>query len=128
MRVRTRLRFCAIAAAILAAGPALAGGSAFPEGDDADAGPHYFGVVKDRAGNGIAGAKVTISIPKQNSALVLHTESLGQFFVKGFDQSVSLDDVEFECSMDGYEPYAQARSPAPDANGTVEFTCVLSKR
>ena len=126
MRIRTRLRLCAIAAAILAAGPALAGGALFDADDDA--GSHYFGIVKDRSGNGIAGAKVTISVPKENSALVVHTESEGQFLTKGFDDTVNLDDIEFECSKEGYEPFAKTHSPKPDANGTVEFTCILSKR
>ena len=121
-------RLICIIAIGLVAGPALAGGGIFEDDDDDSAGQPFFGFVKDRNGNLLSGAKVTVSVPKENTSLVVRTDQQGQFFIKGFDKSIPPDDVEFACSMDGYEPFAQARVPTPAANGALEIDCILAKK
>jgi hypothetical protein len=127
MRIWSRV-LCAIAASVIAVGPALAGGGVFDDDEDDSAGQPFFGFVRDRSGSPLSGAKVTVSVPKQNTSLVVRTDQQGQFFIKGFDKSIAADDVEFACSKDGYVAFAQARSPTPSANGALEITCILAKQ
>ena len=119
---------------ILAAGLALtlasaawAGGSTFgsDEADDKDAGPPFFGVVKDKDGKAIADAKITATIAKSNSTLVLRADSQGHFFVRGFDKSIDPNDVAISCGKDGYRQAVGAKAPSTGPSTPIEVICVL---
>ena len=129
------LRTCM--AAVLAFGVAFsicdrvwAGGVTFASPDDsaANAGPPFAGFVKDRDGNPLPDAKVTVSVKSFNWTLILRTDSNGHFFVNGFDKSVDPTTVEISCSKDGYKEYAKSRRP-PSSNpkAAIETDCILQK-
>ena len=109
---------------------ARAGGGSFDsmDDDDTDAGPPYVGDVKDRSGNPIADAKITVAVKAFNSSLVLRADDQGHFLIKGFDKSVKPDEVEISCSMDGYKPFALNRQPTgTEPRSPIEITCILEK-
>ncbi len=129
-----RLSFAAVLAFGLAAasgGTAFAGGGSFDsmDDDDADAGPAYVGDVKDKSGNPIADAKISVTVKAFNSSLILRADDQGHFHVKGFDKSVNPDEVEIGCSMDGYKSFALNRERAgTEPNSPVEIVCLLEKQ
>src|SRR5579863_6399914 len=91
--------------AILALGaPARAGGGSFGSDDDTDqqSGPPFFGFVRDANGKGLDDAKITVTVKNLNSSMIVRTDSQGHYFVRGFDKSISPDDVDIACSKDGY--------------------------
>ena len=109
---------------------AFAGGGSFDsmDDDDEDAGPPYVGDVKDRSGNPIADAKVTVAVKAFNSSLILRADDQGHFHIKGFDKSVNPDEVEISCSMDGYKPFALSRQPTgSEPKSAIEIVCILQK-
>jgi hypothetical protein len=134
-RIRTALRTCA--AALIAFGVTFsacdrvrAGGVTFdsPDDSEADAGPPFSGTVKDRDGNPVEDAKITVTVKVFNSTLILRTDSDGHFLVKGFDKSVDPNDVEISCSKDGYKEYAKSRRPAgSDPKAAIQIDCILQK-
>jgi hypothetical protein len=134
-RIRTILRICA--AALMAFGATFsvcdrvwAGGVTFdsPDDSDADSGPPFSGYVKDRDGNPVADAKITVTVTVFNSTLILRTESDGHFLVKGFDKSVDPKDVDISCSKDGYTEYAKSRRPqGSDPKAPIQVDCILQK-
>jgi hypothetical protein len=105
---------------------AWAGGSTFgsDEADDKDAGPPFFGVVKDKDGKVVADAKITATIAKSNSTLVLRADSQGHFFVRGFDKSIDPNDVAISCSKENYHTTAGVKAPAT-GSAPIEVICVL---
>ena len=114
----------------LAATSARAGGGSFDTMDDTDddAGPAYVGNVKDKDGNPIADAKVTIAVKAFNSSLILRTDDQGHFNVKGFDKSVDPDGVEFTCSADGYKFFARTKAPTgSDPKSPIAVTCLVEQ-
>ena len=123
----TRGGIFAAGLALVLANAAWAGGSSFgsDEADDKDAGPPFFGVVKDKDGKAIADAKITVTIAKSNSTLVLRADSQGHFFVRGFDKSIDPADVDIQCSKDGYTEARHVRRPALDPGSPVEVDCIL---
>ena len=96
----------------LAAPAARAGGGSFDtmDDDDQESGPPFVGNVRDRDGNPIADAKVTITVKAFNSSLILRTDDQGHFNVKGFDKSVDPDGVDFSCSADGFKFFARSKN------------------
>ncbi len=119
-----------VALCALPAKLSLAGGGSFDsmDDDDADAGPPYVGDVKDRSGNPVADAKITVAVKAFNSSLVLRADDQGHFLVKGFDKTVNPDEVEVSCSMEGYKPYAVSRQPTgTEAKSPIEIICLLEK-
>jgi hypothetical protein len=120
-------RLICVVAVVAMAGPAFAGAGEFDDHDDDSHGQPFIGSVRDRSGSPLSGAKVTVSVPKQKTSLVVRTDGQGAFHIRGFEKSISPDEVEFACAMDGYAPFAQARAPAPGANGGIDVTCILSK-
>lgn len=108
------------------ASTAWAGGGGFTdEADDKDAGPPFFGIVKDKDGKAIADAKVTATIAKANSTLVLRADSQGHFFIRGFDKSIDPNNVSISCSKDGYREVSGVKAPATGAGTPIEVVCVL---
>ena len=108
------------------ASAAWAGGSTFgsDEADDKDAGPPFFGIVKDKDGEALADAKITATIAKSNSTLVLRADSQGHFFVRGFDKSIDPNDVAISCSKENYRATAGVKAPAT-GSAPIEVICVL---
>ncbi len=110
---------------------ARAGGGSFDSMDDSDddSGPPYVGNVKDRDGNAIADAKVTIKVAAFNSSLILRTDDQGHFNVKGFDKSVDPDGVDFSCSADGFKFFARTKAKTGDGpKAPVAVTCLVEKQ
>jgi hypothetical protein len=118
------LFFCA---ALGIAGAAWAGGGGFgsDEADDKDAGPPFFGVIKDKEGKTVADAKITVTITKTNSTLVLRSDSQGHFFVRGFDKTIDPNDVTLSCSKDGYRSADGVKTPSSGSSAPIEVICVL---
>ena len=113
------------------ASAARAGGGSFDtmDDDDQEAGPPYIGNVKDRSGNSIPDAKVTISVKAFNSSLILRTDDQGHFNVKGFDKSVDPEGVDFSCSADGYKFFARSKNPTGDGpRSPIDVTCLVEKQ
>ena len=62
-----------------------------------------------------------------NSTLVLRSDTVGHFFVRGFDKSVDPKDVTISCSKDGYAD-ATATTTPPAGNAPIQAICVLKKK
>jgi hypothetical protein len=108
--------------------PAYAGGGGFgADDDDQDAGPPFLGLVQDDAGNNITDARITVTIASMNSTLVLRSDTVGHFFVRGFDKSVDPKDVKITCSKDGYADAVATTTP-PAGNAPIQAICVLKKK
>jgi hypothetical protein len=124
LRYRAPLLVCLL---LLPVNAAWAGGGGFGgDDDDADSGPPYFGLVKDSGGKDIADAKITVTITKMNSTLVQRSDTLGHFFIRGFDKTVDPKDVVVVCSKDGYADATATASP-PLGNAPIQLLCVLTK-
>jgi hypothetical protein len=117
-------------AALALASPSFAGGGGFGADDDdtANAGPPFLGLVQDSDGNNLADAKITVTIPKMNSSLVLRSDTVGHFFVRGFDKSVDPKDVVITCSKDGFADATATATTPPSGNTPVQVICVLKKQ
>ena len=109
------------------AGTAYAGGGGFgaDDTDNQDAGPPFFGVVQDKDGKAVPDAKVTVTITKSNSTLVLHADSQGHFFVRGFDKSIDPNDVALACSKDGYHGGTGVKAAFGGGTTPIEVICTL---
>ncbi len=121
------IRRALIASFLLVAFPAgaFAGGGGFGMDEDEDTGgPPFFGIVKDQAGASVPDTKITATIAKMNSSLVLRSDATGHFFIKGFDKSVDPADVEIACSKDGYRPAIATKTPAAGM-APIQAVCVL---
>jgi hypothetical protein len=108
-----------------------AGGSGFGDDDDTgdeDAGPSYFGFVKDTNGGLIANAKVTVAI-KNRGGIVTRTNVLGAYKVPGFSKDVDPKTVEISCAKDGYKQVRVLTRPRPNNDPTtpIESECILQK-
>lgn len=119
----------ALGGMLAVASQAWAGGAGFGADDDdtANAGPPYLGVVQDQDGKDLPDAKVTVTIAKMNSSLVLRSDTVGHFFVRGFDKSVDPKDVTIVCSKDGYAD-ATATTTPPAGTAPIQAICVLKKQ
>ena len=119
----------AFAAVLGLAVPAYAGGGGFgaDDDDDANAGPPFLGLVQDDAGSNLVDARITVTIASMNSTLVLRSDTVGHFFVRGFDKSVDPKDVTISCSKDGYAD-ATATTTPPAGNAPIQAICVLKKK
>ena len=118
------------AAALGLSVPAHAGGGGFgadDTDDTANAGPPFLGLVQDDAGNNITDARITVTIASMNSTLVLRSDTVGHFFVRGFDKSVNPKDVKIACSKDGYADATATTTPAI-GNAPIQAICVLKKK
>jgi hypothetical protein len=119
----------AFAAVLALAFPAYAGGGGFgaDDDDDANAGPPFLGLVQDESGANLVDARITVTIASMNSTLVLRSDSVGHFFVRGFDKSVDPKDVKITCSKEGYAD-ATATTTPPAGNSPIQAICVLKKQ
>ena len=106
---------------------AWAGGGGFgaDDNDDKDAGPPFFGVVQDKDGKAVPDAKITVTIAKSSSTLVLHADSQGHFFVRGFDKSINPNDVALACSKDGYRNGTGVKATFGGGAAPIEVICNL---
>ena len=108
-----------------ASGGAFAGGGGFGMDEDGDTGgPPFFGIVKDQAGASVPDTKITATIAKMNSSLVLRSDATGHFFIKGFDKSVDPADVEITCTKDGYQQSVATKTPTAGM-APIQVVCVL---
>src|SRR5581483_12427470 len=82
-------------------GAARAGGSMDDDEPDPNAGPAYYGFVKDQRGASVSDAKVTARL-KGRGMIVSRTDVLGVYKIPGFGKDVSPDEVEIACAKDGY--------------------------
>jgi hypothetical protein len=117
-------------ATLASAGATHAGGGSFGADDDdtdANAGPPFLGLVQDDSGNNVTDARITVTIASKNSTLVLRSDTVGHFFVRGFDKSVNPKDVKIACSKDGYAD-ATATTSAPVGNAPIQAICILKKK
>lgn len=127
MRASAVIVFAAVLGLTL---PAYAGGGGFGADDDddsANAGPPFLGLVQDDAGNNLTDARITVTIASMNSTLVLRSDTVGHFFVRGFDKSVDPKDVTITCTKDGYAE-ATATTTPPAGNAPIQAICVLNKQ
>jgi hypothetical protein len=108
---------------------AWAGGGGFGADDDdtANAGPPFLGVVQDQDGEDVPDAKIDVTIAKMNSSLVLRSDTVGHFFVRGFDKSVDPKDVTITCSKDGYADSTASATPTV-GNAPIQVICILKKK
>lgn len=120
----------AVAASLVLASPCLAGGGGFGADDDttADAGPPFLGIVQDQDGKDVPDAKIDVTIAKMNSSLVLRSDTVGHFFVRGFDKSVDPKDVTITCSKDGYSDATATSVAPPNGNAPIQVICILKKK
>ena len=109
--------------------PVWAGGSD-DEGPDAhqDAGPNYFGFVKDTSGKTIPDAKVTAVI-KGKGSVIARTNATGAYKLPGFGKEVAPANVTISCSKEGYkQTRAFTRTPLNKQPLTaIEIECTMQK-
>jgi len=106
---------------------ARAGGGDFSSDDNDDSRSTVFGFVKDKDGDPVDSAKVTIHMEKLNTDLVLQSDAQGHFTGKLFYKLVDPEDVDLTCSKDGYRQAARTRKPPLAAGAPIEMDCVLDK-
>jgi len=110
--------------------PAWAGGAGFGDDDDdaPEAGPSYFGFVRDANGATIPDAKVTVRL-KNRLSIVTRSDALGTYKVPGFGTEADPNDVEVSCDKDGYRPLRVVRrsSPSTDPKIPIENECTLQR-
>lgn len=121
----------AVAATCMLSAAAWAGGSGFSTDDDTSAedGPSYFGFVQDTRGAAVVEAKVTITVPSFNGAVVTHTDGVGAYKIPGFGNDVNPNDVTVSCQKDGYKQVRIVRRAASSSVNVpvVEIGCILQR-
>jgi hypothetical protein len=106
------------------AAPAWAGGEGFADEEEEHAGPKYLGYVRDRRGEGIVDAKVTVEL--KVGTVILRSDQDGQFKVSGFGPNVDPQDVKFSCSKEGLKEFAISKQVTGEgATAVVEVNCIL---
>lgn len=94
---------------------------------DENAGPSYYGFVKDHRGSLVADAKVTAEL-KNRGTIVTRTDILGVYKIPGFGKEVNPDDVVIACAKDGYRQLRVIRKPpSGDGKASVETECTLQR-
>jgi hypothetical protein len=94
---------------------------------DPNAGPAYYGFVKDASGASVADAKVTARL-KGRGMIVSRTDVLGVYKIPGFGKDVKPEEVEIACAKDGYEQTRVYRRPFADDAQSIETECFLKKQ
>ncbi|MGH6771831.1 MAG: hypothetical protein ACRECO_22750 [Xanthobacteraceae bacterium] len=126
------LRIVAVAAGVTLAvsGVLWAGGSGFDDEHEPeeDAGPAYFGFVKDTRGSLVASAKVTVGV-KGGGSVVTQTNILGAFKVPGFNKDIDPKTVEISCAKVGYKQLRVMTRPraTEDPKIPIESECILQR-
>jgi hypothetical protein len=125
-----RVGMLLIAAACACPFAAWAGGAGFGDDDDdtADAGPSYFGFVRDASGGTIAGARVTVAL-KNRLSIITQSDALGTYKVPGFGKETDPKDVEVSCQKAGYKQLRAVRrsSAMNDPKIPIETECTLQR-
>ena len=110
--------------------PGWTGGAGFGDDDDNadDAGPSYFGFVRDSNGTTVPDAKVTVQ-PKDGGSIITRTDALGTYKVPGFSKEIDPKDVQISCDKNGYKQIRVVRrsSASKDPKIPVETECTLQK-
>lgn len=117
------------AAAFLAAAlpcPLWAGGDADEHDEDPEAGPIYYGFVKDHRGVLIGDAKVTAEL-KGKGSVIARTDMLGVYKIPGFGKNTNPDDVTISCAKDGYKQTRVLRKPV-EPGRAIETECYLQRQ
>jgi hypothetical protein len=133
-RICTRIAAATGLVAVLALasfGPANAGGVNLGNDDDdnnTDAGPAFFGFVRDPGGAAIADAKVTATV-KAGGALVTRSNVMGVYKIPGMGKGVDAGSVDISCAKDGYKQASVVRRPraAEEGKDPIEVECYLQK-
>lgn len=107
---------------------AWSGGDAGGPDDHHDAGPNYFGFVKDTGGRVIPDAKVTAEI-KGRGSVITRTNATGAYRIPGFGKEVSPNNVSISCSKDGYKQSRTfTRTPlAKKPLTAIEIECTMQR-
>ena len=107
--------------------PAWTGGDDYDEANDKDdAGPAYFGFVRDHRGSPVSEAKVVLR-PKSGDPVEIKTNVLG-LYRSHVRKGVSPDDVEITCVKDGYKQTQVYRRTPPGAKDMfIETDCTLQR-
>jgi len=123
--------FISTIALVLAFGFPTAG---FPGGDfvddhsdqDKNAGPNYFGYVKDNRGAPVTDAKVSAEV-KGRGTIVTHTDVVGAYKIPWLDKQINPNDIVISCSKDGFKQIRVFRRTTVGANPTaaIETECTL---
>ncbi len=104
---------------------ARAGGDDYDAAKDIEnAGPAYFGFVRDNRGAPVPDARVILR-PKVGDAVILKSNVLG-LYRSHIRKDVSPEDVVVSCEKDGYKQ-ANAYRRSPPGAMFVETDCTLQK-
>ena len=122
------LGIMALAAAAPLAGTARAGGSPdLGTGDADDPRTTVFGFVKDKSGDPVGDAKVTITMKLLKTDLVVQSDQQGHFSAKLLYNPVAAKDVALACAKDGYYEMTVVLRPPLGVDAPIEFDCVLDR-
>jgi len=119
----------AVAAVALAAlewtDSAWGGGGTFGDDEEQElAGHRYIGHVRDRSGNVIADAKITVEL--KVGTVILRSDQDGHFVISGFGANVDPEDVKFTCSKEGLKEIGKSKQVMGDGpTAPVEVNCIL---
>jgi hypothetical protein len=110
---------------------ASAGGVNLGNDDDdnnTDAGPAFFGFVRDAGGAAVGDAKVTATL-KAGGALVTRSNVMGVYKIPGMGKGVDPDSVDIACAKEGYRQANVVRRPhtADEGKDPIEVECYLQK-
>jgi hypothetical protein len=120
------LVFAAAALALAMPSSLRAGGDADEHDEDPDAGPIYYGFVKDHRGVLVGDAKVTAEL-KGKGSVIARTDILGVYKIPGFGKDTNPDDVTISCAKDGFKQARVLRKPV-EPGRAVETECYLQRQ
>jgi hypothetical protein len=126
------LRLALLAAFVVFASPFAHAGDADLQAIEGDKenGPPFFGEAMDVKGmRPLEGVRIRAQVKGQPLPVFVNTSDEGRFSLRGFGKSVDPENVDVQCSMDGYRLLDLTRrrvSKAADAATVVE--CLFEKR
>jgi hypothetical protein len=121
---------CVLAGLALGAPPSWAGGEQAELDDDhsADAGPPYFGFVRDARGFPIKDAKVSLSFRKSNITFTMQSNVLGMYKMRNPDKDAKPGDVVVSCAKEGYrQTRTFLRTSNVGGKPAIETGCQMQK-
>jgi hypothetical protein len=122
------------AGAFLVALPAFANGGDFFEEfatswaiTDPNAGPAFFGFIRDARGKAIPNAAVSASIRPGGAGVVVQSDILGHYRIPGFAKTIDPGTIVVGCAKPGYRQVASNRYVQKDKpNAPIEILCRLA--
>lgn len=120
------LVLAAMALALTLPASLRAGGDADEHDEDPEAGPIYYGFVKDHRGVLVGDAKVTAEL-KGKGSVIARTDILGVYKIPGFGKDTNPDDVTISCAKDGYKQARVLRKPT-EPGRAIETECYLQRQ